>query len=63
MTYQELIAYFGSQSKAAKAIGINQSSVSLWKAVGIPALRQLHIEKVTNGALKADEVEMKKATA
>ena len=63
MTYEQLLDFFGSQSKAADAIDVNQSSVSLWKDAGIPPLRQLHIERITFGKLKADEVKRKRAAA
>jgi DNA-binding transcriptional regulator YdaS (Cro superfamily) len=55
MTYDQLISHYGTQSAAASALGINQSSVSEWKERGsIPRLRQLHIEILTKGKLKAD---------
>lgn len=56
MKPQEVIEYFGSQEKAAKALGIKQPNLSLWlKAGAVPELRQYQIEKITNGKLKADE--------
>mgnify|MGYP003456782076 FL=1 len=52
MTKTEAINHFGSQVAAAKALGIAQPSVSLWPEQ-LPELRQLQIENLTDGALKA----------
>ena len=53
MTKDEVIRYYGTQTAVALALGdVTQSTVSGWKAV--PALRQLQIEALTGGALKAD---------
>lgn len=57
MIYAEVIKHFGSQAAAAKALGIKQPSVAYWKTNGIPYLRQLQIEKLTHGRLKAAEAE------
>lgn len=54
MTYDDVINHFGTQLAAAKALGLSQSSISDWKRVGITNLRQLHVEAVTKGKLKAD---------
>ena len=57
MTYEQLIAKFRTQARAAEAIGVTKGAVSHWKKAGyIPYLRQLQIQKVTRGRLKADEV-------
>jgi DNA-binding transcriptional regulator YdaS (Cro superfamily) len=44
---------FGTQSALARALGIDQSSVATWKEYP-PPLRQLQIEALTRGALKAE---------
>lgn len=54
MTYDDLIRHFGTQTRAAEALGLAQPSVSEWQQRGIPFLRQLHIEKLTKGRLKAE---------
>jgi DNA-binding transcriptional regulator YdaS (Cro superfamily) len=55
MTPQQAIAHFGTQVKLAEALDIRQGSVSEWVIAGkVPWLRQLHIEKITRGKLKAD---------
>ena len=53
MTKEEVIRHYGTQAAVALALGgMNQSTVSGWRDV--PALRQLQIEALTGGALKAD---------
>lgn len=52
MTKDEAINYYGSQVALAAALKINQSNISDWPA--IPDLRQIQLERLTNGALKAD---------
>ena len=52
MTKDEAIkALGGTQAKLAEALGMKQASVSLWDSV--PPLRQLQIEALTGGALRA----------
>lgn len=52
----EVIEYFGSQDKAAKALSISQPALSKWVKSGeVPKLRQYQIEKVTNGKLKTSK--------
>ena len=52
MEFDKVIQYFGTQVKAAAALGINQSSIAAWKRNGIPVPRQYQIEVVSGGALK-----------
>ncbi len=56
MTPADLKQKFGdSQTAIAKAVGVNQSTVHDWfKRDHIPHARQLFIEEMTGGALKAD---------
>jgi hypothetical protein len=54
MTYAELIAHYGSQVAAARALDIKPPSVAEWKDAGIPLPRQAQYELLTEGALKAD---------
>lgn len=61
MTYDELIAHYGSQKAAGEALsafgpgeGVKQSSVAEWKREGIPAPRQAQYQVLTGGVLKAD---------
>lgn len=54
MTTSEAIAYFkGNVSALARAIGIDQSSVYSWLAYP-PDRRQMQLQRVTGGALKAE---------
>jgi DNA-binding transcriptional regulator YdaS (Cro superfamily) len=57
MKTDDVVKFFGTQVKAAIALGIRQSAIANWVMRGfIPPLRQLHIEKVTRGKLKADPI-------
>lgn len=53
MNKSDAIEFFGTQTALAQAIGIGQSSVAEW-GEDIPALRQIQLERITKGALKAD---------
>ncbi len=53
MNTREVIEHFGSQHAVAEALGIRQPSVANWKE-SPPPLRQLQLEAVTGGALKAE---------
>jgi hypothetical protein len=54
MTKDEAIqALGGTQASLAAAIGMTQGSVSLWKEYP-PPLRQLQIEALTGGKLRAE---------
>ena len=55
MNYRQLIKHFGSQQRAADAIGVTQATVSRWNCKrGIPPYKQLIIERITNGELASD---------
>lgn len=47
------VAYFGTRAAIARALGIKGPSVSEWGDYP-PMLRQLQIERLTGGALKAE---------
>lgn len=47
-----VIEHFGSQVAVARAVGVNQAAVAQWGEAP-PPLRQLQIEVLTGGALKA----------
>lgn len=61
MTFDDVKTHFRGAAKLAKALGMERQSVYRWKVVGIPLLRQLEIEHMTEGALKADELPFKAA--
>jgi len=52
MTKEDAVSAFGPQMGLAKALGITQGTVAGWDKV--PVLRQLQIEVLTEGRLKAD---------
>ena len=58
MQKSEAIAWFGSQHKLAKFLGVSQSNVSAWKTV--PKHHQTKIQAHTEGRLIAED-ENKKA--
>jgi len=53
MVKNDVIGFYGSQHEVARALGITRSAVSYWKDP-LPALRQLQLERLTGGVLKAD---------
>ena len=54
MTYDQVVAHFGSLSNAARALGLLKTTVHKWQYIGIGPTRQAWIELKTSGALKAD---------
>lgn len=55
MNPKQVIDYFGTQEKAAEALGLRQPSIAGWVGDGeIPLVRQYQIELATNGKLRAD---------
>jgi hypothetical protein len=54
MTFQDLVGHFGTVKKASDAIGRTRQCIYDWRDDGIPEKRQLEIQKLTKGALKAD---------
>lgn len=53
MTKDQAVRHFGTQAKLAEALRMSQGSISLWGEYP-PPLRQVQIETVTGGALKAE---------
>lgn len=54
MKTEQAVKHFGTQMKLAAALGIDQSTISgSWKEYP-PPLRQLQLEVLTEGALKAE---------
>ena len=54
MLTKDAIDHFGSQTALAEALGIRQASVAGWGKT-VPPLRQLQIQVLTNGKLRADK--------
>lgn len=53
MTTQEAIKHYGTQMKLGKALGCAQSTISGWGDYP-PALRQLQLQQITKGRLRAE---------
>lgn len=53
MTKTQAIEHFGNASAVARALKVTRQSVCSWSEE-IPLLRQMQIEKLTKGKLKAD---------
>lgn len=45
----ELIQYYGTQQKLARALGCHHQNIQYWRKSGLPVQRAIEIEKVTNG--------------
>lgn len=54
MTYTDLVKHFKTCAAAAAALGEDRQVVHKWKSRGIPEVRQLEIQRATDGYLKAD---------
>jgi hypothetical protein len=53
MTTEEAIKHYGTQTLLAEALGIKQGSVSGWGEYP-PKFRQLQLQQITRGKLKAE---------
>lgn len=53
MTTDDAIKHYGTQVALARALGINQASVAGWREYP-PKLRQLQLQQITKGRLKAE---------
>jgi hypothetical protein len=53
MTTSDAVKHYGTQQKLADALGIRQGSVGGWGEYP-PVLRQLQLQRITNGRLKAE---------
>ncbi|WP_069383993.1 transcriptional regulator [Halomonas caseinilytica] len=53
-----LIRFFGTQERTAQALGVSQASVSGWAGSkhGISELHAIKAERLTGGAIKAEEL-------
>ena len=56
MTAHQLIRHFKTGAEAARKLGMTRAAIALWKENGIPFSRQLQIEMLTGGELKAKKV-------
>lgn len=65
MTANDLLRYFGTKSKIARALGCSPASVAEWFDEGakVPEGRQYQAQLATKGALKADRPALRKKAA
>jgi len=63
MTYDDLIAHFGTEAKAAAARGVPRQTVHRWKGRPVPLDQQVEFEVLTRGALLADLPDAVRASA
>ena len=61
MLKEDAVKHFGGVTKLADALGLSKGAVSQW-GVTVPLLRAYQIERLTDGALKAEEPELKQAS-
>jgi len=54
MTFDELIAQWGTVGNIAAALGASSQAVSDWRITGIPEGRQYQVELATGRRLRAD---------
>lgn len=54
MNKSDVIKHFGNATKVADALGISQAAVSQW-GKKVPDLRAFQLERITNGALVAEQ--------
>ena len=56
MTPTDVLNHYKTQQLAANALGLAQASIAKWLNKGVvPDLRQLQLERLTGGALKAEK--------
>jgi len=53
MTLEDAREHYGNYAKLAEALGISRSAITQWDGV-VPEARQLELQKITKGALRAD---------
>ena len=56
MKTKDAVEYFGKKSALAEALGIKKQSIYTWGLI-VPFKRQLQLEKLTNGKLRAMSLE------
>lgn len=59
MKKSEIIEYFDNLSILARSLEIAPQAIYKWSEDSVPMLRQIQIQKLTRGKLKADMPEIK----
>lgn len=63
MTTEEVLAYFGTKTKACKAIGLRRQNFAYWVQHGIPLVQQYRLQEVTKGSLSVSKEDFNKKQA
>ena len=50
------IEYFGGQAALAEKLGLTKMAVTQWKERGVPLVRAIEIEKLTNGKITCHDL-------
>lgn len=59
MTKQDAIKHFGGVRELASALGVSPPAIYQWEEV--PPIRQVQLQRITKGKLKADDKATKPA--
>lgn len=51
-----LITHFGGRQRAAEALGVVGETLRLWKRDGIPLKAAIEVERLSGGAVTANEI-------
>jgi DNA invertase Pin-like site-specific DNA recombinase len=57
MKFEDVLKYYGSRNKIAKALGCSRQNITRWAYDGVPKVRQYEIEEKSRGKLKREERE------
>lgn len=59
MTFNDLLNYYGTQAELARAFDppLAASTISMWRGRGVPRAKQIELQLITKGRLKADTKE------
>lgn len=52
----DIVSYFGGQTKLAEILGIDKAAISNWRKDGVPPLRAIEIERLSDGHFKAVDI-------
>lgn len=60
MNHDQITKFYGGGAKAAARIGVTRQTIHRWKTHGVPILKQLEIQRLSEGNLKADQRQVAK---
>jgi DNA invertase Pin-like site-specific DNA recombinase len=55
MKFEDVLKYYGSRNKIAKALGCSRQNITRWAYDGVPKVRQYELEEKSRGKLKREE--------